>query len=201
MRILHLSDTHGLHRQLKDLPDADVLIHSGDLSFDGAECEVSDFIEWFGALEYSHKIFIAGNHDFCLKSKMTVSVQGRLPVNCHYLNNSGVSIEGIKFWGIPFFFRDSISDDFIENVIPIPADTDVVISHRPPFGILDTANDRSYGCIDLLQTISKIRPRYHLFGHIHDSYGILSLRHTTYVNASLVDEEYRICNKPFVVMI
>lgn len=104
MRILHLSDTQGLHRQLNNLPNADVLIHSGDLSFDGAECEVSDFIEWFGALEYSHKIFIAGNHDFCLKSKMMESVQMRLPVNCHYLNNSGVSIEGIKFWGIPFFF-------------------------------------------------------------------------------------------------
>lgn len=66
MKILHISDTHGMHRQLTGLPDADVIVHSGDFTLAGTENETSDFISWFRALPYHHKIFIAGNHDDCL---------------------------------------------------------------------------------------------------------------------------------------
>ena len=66
MKILHISDTHGKHHQLRDLPEADVVVHTGDITEDGTEEEVKDFIEWFCSLPYKHKIFIAGNHDDCL---------------------------------------------------------------------------------------------------------------------------------------
>jgi len=66
MHILHLSDSHGKHHELCNLPTAGISIHSGDISFAGSENEVMDFIEWFGALPYKYKIFIAGNHDDCL---------------------------------------------------------------------------------------------------------------------------------------
>ena len=69
MKILHLSDTHGLHYQIKDLPEADVIIHSGDISHNGAESEVLDFLNWYIELPYKHKIFITGNHDLCLWSR------------------------------------------------------------------------------------------------------------------------------------
>lgn len=80
----------------------------------------------------------------------------------------------------------------------IPKETNVLITHRPPFGILDRANNITYGCPDLLQKVLEINPRYHLFGHIHDAYGIQEIGDTTFVNAALVDEGYRLLNKPFV---
>ena len=83
MKILHISDTHGKHQLLKDLPEADVIVHTGDITEDGTEEEVKDFIEWFGLLPYKHKIFIAGNHDNCLYG---ANIEG-LPDNVHYLCN------------------------------------------------------------------------------------------------------------------
>ena len=198
MRLLHISDTHNLHRQLNNLPAADIIVHSGDISYAGTGQEVVDFVEWFGALDYQYKIFIAGNHDYCLEEKDVKAIQRFLPENCFYLCNSGVEIEGLKFWGIPFFFSDDVSGQYLNMIAQIPAGTDVLISHRPPLGILDNTNNISYGCPDLLQKILEVRPRYHLFGHIHDAYGIEESKYTTFANAALVDENYRLLNNPIV---
>jgi Icc-related predicted phosphoesterase len=198
MRILHISDTHNLHQQLTDLPVADITIHSGDISYAGTGKEVMDFIEWFGALECEYKIFIAGNHDYCLDGKRQDVIQSFLPENCFYLCNTGVEIEGVKFWGVPFFFSDDVSGRYLDKIAQIPADTDVLISHGPPFGILDKAGEITYGCRDLLRRVLAIRPRYHLFGHIHNAYGIEESGYTTFANAALVDKDYRLLNKPFI---
>lgn len=197
MRILHLSDTHNLHRQLSNLPTADIVIHSGDITYAGTSEEVTDFIDWFGALDYPYKIFIAGNHDECLDGKDPRLIQSLLPENCFYLHNSGVTIEGVRFWGVPFFFSDDANGRTAQIMAQIPEDTDVLITHRPPMGILDTA-ENSYGCPDLLLAVLKIRPQYHLFGHVHDAYGLEKSKHTTFINASLVDEDYRLTNDPRV---
>jgi predicted phosphodiesterase len=111
MLILHLSDTHNKHHELCNLPHADIIIHSGDISFAGTENEVKDFIEWFGALPYHYKIFIAGNHDDCL---FDATIDG-LPQNCFYLCNTSVTIEGLKFHGLPMFMEDLISGDYDIN--------------------------------------------------------------------------------------
>ncbi len=196
MRLLHLSDTHNLHRQLTNLPTADIIIHSGDLSMAGTDNEVIDFIEWLGTLDYQYKIFIAGNHDFYLKEMDAETIQCFLPENCFYLCNSGVTINGVKFWGVPFFFSDMNGE--YDMIAQIPTDTDILISHRPPLGILDTACNITYGCPDLLQAVLNIRPHYHLFGHIHDAYGIEKSAYTIFSNAALVDEKYQLLNNPFV---
>lgn len=198
MRLLHISDTHGLHRELTDLPEADIIIHSGDLSVVGTSSEVIEFIEWFVELDYRYKIFIGGNHDFGLDGKERETIQGFLPDNCFYLYNSGTTIEGLKFWGIPFFFSNDVSGDSHEVAAQIPLGTDVLITHRPPLGVLDNADNINYGCPDLLEAVSTIRPQYHLFGHIHDAYGIEKTEHTTFVNAAVVDEKYELKNRPFV---
>ena len=80
MKILHLSDTHGFHGQLNDLPNADVIVHSGDFTKNGTEAEVMDFLNWFIALPYKHKAFVAGNHDVCLYG---ADIDG-LPDDTHY---------------------------------------------------------------------------------------------------------------------
>ena len=129
MRILHISDTHNQHRLLHDLPAADLIIHSGDITFSGAGKDVVDFVDWFGGLDYR-----------------------------------------------------------------------ILITHRPPYGILDSRKNISYGCPDLLLAVLlKVTPRYHLFGHVHDAYGIQKVCATTFVNASLLNEAYQLTNEPVVL--
>ena len=84
MRIMHLSDTHGLHRKIKNMPKADVIIHCGDISHNGTEEEVLDFLNWFIELPYSHKIFVTGNHDLCLWDAEGIE---DLPDNLHFLED------------------------------------------------------------------------------------------------------------------
>ncbi|MDD2191025.1 MAG: metallophosphatase domain-containing protein [Bacteroidales bacterium] len=198
MRILHISDTHNKHRQVKNLPSADLIIHSGDVSFAGTEDELINFIDWFRSLDYKYKIFIGGNHDFYLEETKKETIQSLLPNNCYYLDKSEITIENINFFGLPFFVSESMSGDYEQSIKLIPKDTNILITHRPPYGILDYSGTINYGCQDLLKAISKIKPRYNLFGHIHDAYGVKETPHTTFANTALVDEHYHLINKPFV---
>ena len=197
-KLLHFSDTHSKHRSLQDLPSADIIIHSGDMALDGSEDEVMDFIEWFGELPYKYKIFIAGNHDDCL---LGASIDG-LPENCFYLCNSGIAIEGVKFYGVPKFSSKDLTSDEYDNMIKkIPADTDVLITHQPPYCILDSTANINYGDRDLLDVVLKLQPKYHLFGHVHGAYGIEKIDNTTFVNASILNERYTVSNKPILLEI
>ncbi|WP_298646359.1 metallophosphatase domain-containing protein [uncultured Proteiniphilum sp.] len=194
MRILHLSDTHNRHHQLVNMSEADLIVHSGDISFAGSEDEAIDFIRWFSALPYKYKVFIAGNHDNCLHG---ANIDG-LPENCFYLCDSSIMIDGLKFYGVPMFMEDAISGNYDESIQKIPDDTDILITHQPPYGVLDNSANIHYGDHNLLQTVLDIRPRYHLFGHIHNVYGVEKGKNTIFSNASLVDEQYRLLNKPFL---
>jgi Icc-related predicted phosphoesterase len=193
MRILHISDTHSKHNLLQNLPKADVIVHSGDASFSGSDSEMLDFLNWFCDLDYLYKIFVAGNHDDCLYGEQ---IEG-LPENCHYLYHSGVEIEDIKFWGVPLFVGDSLKEGHTKQIMAqIPDNTDVLISHSPPYGILDFDDNINYGCRDLLKAIERINPRYHLFGHIHANYGIQKIGQTTFVNSAIMNGMYELVNKP-----
>lgn len=195
MKLLHLSDIHGLHRGLGKLPAADVLIHSGDITMAGEIAEVEDFVAWLDGLDYAHKIFIGGNHDLCLDG---ATVEG-LPDGCHYLCNSGVTIGGVRFWGVPYFISDDVAGRCAENMRRIPADTDVLITHRPPLGVLDEANRNDYGCPHILNAVLKrVRPSLHLFGHVHAAYGVCENGGTTFANGALMDENYQLKNQPHV---
>lgn len=186
MTILHLSDTHNLHRQLTNLPDADIIIHSGDFTMIGMEQEAIDFLNWFCDLPYRHKIFIAGNHDECLYS---ATLSG-LDENCHYLCHSGICIEGLNFYGVPMFVGDTVNGRDKRFIQAIPMDTDVLITHQPPHGILDYDENYHYGSKDLWQKVNSIKPKFHLFGHIHTNYGIKTYNGITFSNASMMDVEY-----------
>ena len=204
MKIVFISDTHGQHRKIKNLPKADLIIHGGDVSKLGKDHEVEDFIHWFLRLDYAHKIFIAGNHDFYFEDYSFDFIQKKLTSNCHYLCNSGVEIEGVKIWGSPVtptFFNWAFNVDrgkAIEkywNMIPI--DTDILLTHGPVKGILDrTISDINAGCEDLLNTVKKVKPKFHLFGHIHEAYGKEKVKETTFVNGSLLNEKYELVNSP-----
>lgn len=191
MRILHISDTHGLHHKLS-LPEADVLVHSGDFTFAGAESEAYDFMEWLIGLPYADKVFIAGNHDDCMLGADSIS---GLPDNVHYLCNSGATLCGISFYGVPLLMGDILSGDYDDMIGKVPDKTDILITHQPPFGILDSGErDRPvhYGDQLLLEMVNAVRPKLHLFGHNHNNYGTVSCGGTTFSNATMLDNNYEL---------
>ena len=197
MKILFISDTHKLHRKLKNLPEADLLIHGGDVSQTGADHEVEDFIRWFSGLNYKHKVFIAGNHDFYLEELSVERIRKMLPENTYYLCNNGITIEGINIWGSPItpthhnwaFNRDR-GNAIRKYWKMIPQNTDILITHGPPSGILDNVQQKeSVGCRDLYNVIRKVKPCYHLFGHIHEEYGTINIDNTTFINGSIMNGE------------
>lgn len=195
MKILHISDTHGCHRRMHDLPQADIIVHSGDFTMNGSEQEALDFMNWFCDLPYPQKIFICGNHDECLYDARIDGLDG----NVHYLCNSGLEIDGVKFYGVPMFMDDCITDRQSKHYTNIPEDTDVLISHTPPFGILDFDDNINYGSEELLDRIMAVQPRLHLFGHIHSQYGIMRLIGTTFSNGAIMNTNYSDFRKPNLI--
>ena len=166
-----------------------------DFCMVGTEAEAIDFLNWFCDLPYRHKIFICGNHDDCLYSANI----GGLDANVHYLCNSGMEIDGVKFYGVPMFMGDCITDRQSRNIAHIPADTDVLITHTPPYGILDFADGINYGSEEILERLTAIHPQLHLFGHIHICHGITEINGTTYSNGAIMNGSYTELNAPNLI--
>jgi len=203
IKIVCISDTHSLHRDLS-IPDGDILIHAGDLTRYGSFEDLYDFNKYLGSLPHSHKIVIAGNHDFCFESEPQTCAA--LLTNCTYLQDQAVTIHGIKFYGSPWqpwFYNWAFNlhrgAEIKEKWDLIPQDTDVLITHGPPYGRGDkTFYNELVGCQDLLLAVKRIRPKLHVFGHIHEGAGISGTTHTTFINASSCNLQYKPVNPPVV---
>lgn len=188
MKILQISDTHNRHRQLTNLPEADVIVHCGDFADNGTEEEVLDFLNWYIDLPYKYKIFVTGNHDLCLWDAKDIE---DLPENVFFLQDRGVTIEGVKFFGIAYN----------HSVRLIPEGTDIVITHEPPIMILDESAGIHWGDVPLFKRIMEVRPRYHLFGHAHESCGTLKQDDIIFSNGAILDDFYHISHQPKVFLI
>lgn len=205
MKFIAISDTHGKHAKI-ELPKGDVLLHAGDISSRGTENEVLDFLSWFSAQDYKYKLFIAGNHDFYFEKNASEFISKIIPENVIYLCDYGVQIEGINIWGSPvspwfynWAFNRHRGDDIKKHWNKIPSQTDILITYGPVFGKLDkTTRGEQVGCVDLLNTIEKIEPKIHVCGHIHEAYGEVSSSKTKFLNASVLDENYRLVNAPLM---
>ncbi len=206
MKFVVISDTHGQHRSLK-LPKGDIIIHAGDISKRGHPIELEDFLDWFSNLKFKHKIFIAGNHDFFLEQAHPRIIEQMIPKGVVYLNDSGFQIEGLKFWGSPitpwfndWAFNRERGEEIKQHWDLIPDDTDILITHGPPFGILDeTVDGERTGCEELLGKVHQIKPKFHVFGHIHEDYGQYTKGETIFVNASVLDDCYQLVYQPVAI--
>lgn len=149
MRIVAISDTHSYHRKLA-IPDADMLIHSGDWSFKGEVHIIEDMVKWAEKLPIKHKVFVAGNHEVGLqygkKRKAILDLFNN--AGLHYLENNSIIIDGLKIYGSPaspFFyaweFNYNRGRDIKQVWDKIPDDTNVLITHGPPYGTLDLVED------------------------------------------------------------
>jgi Icc-related predicted phosphoesterase len=188
------------------LPGGPILVHAGDVSGRGTETEIRQFLDWFSKLPYMHKVLIAGNHDFFFevaKPEEVAALIAEYP-GITYLNDSGATIEGIKFWGSPVtpFFHNWAFNRYSNEIKPhwdmIPEGIDVLITHGPPKGILDfTEYDRdNVGCPTLLKKVKQIKPKVHVFGHIHEARGKEEIDGTVYINASMVTLKYELRYEP-----
>jgi Icc-related predicted phosphoesterase len=164
---------------------------------------VQEFLNWFQALPHRYKIFIAGNHDFFFERATAQEVEEVIPPNVIYLNDSGITIEGINIWGSPispFFYNWAFNRqrgaDIKKHWDLIPVNTNILVTHGPVAGILDkTIYGDSVGCADLKATVELIKPKYFICGHIHEAQGVYESEGTTYINASVLDERYRLVNE------
>jgi Icc-related predicted phosphoesterase len=210
MKIWHISDTHTYHDQLI-IPDGiDMVIHSGDCSNPrdpySNEPEVKNFIHWFKSLPIEHKIFVAGNHDTSIEKGLVTKIDFS-GYNIHYLENDYIDIDGIKIFGSPHtpqfgnwaFMKDRSKIN--KTWEKVDADVDVFVVHGPPRGILDFSYNRngeleSCGCSSLRKHIlNRIKPKYVLFGHIHNCEDIinagmtkLSVHDTWFSNGSVITD-------------
>ena len=206
MRFYVISDTHDHHRDLPFDEDADGIIHCGDFSHGPLSEE--DFLQWFSELPFKYKILVAGNHDESPEKDLEGFKQKCHLLGVTYLQDSGIEIEGVKFWGSPWtptFGPFSFMDDDMELEKYwqlIPDDTNVLITHGPAYGVLDKARSPlNLGSKTLASRMhSLMNLKYHLFGHIHESWGE---EQNTYriINACSFNPYKRNLNRPRLILI
>ncbi len=201
-RLVCLSDTH--NKKPPSVPDGDVLVHAGDATGMGTQAEVEKFCNWYGDLPHKYKIFVAGNHDWLFETDPQLA-QAILSLHgIRYLQDSGTVIDGVRFYGAPWqpefcnwAFNLPRGQVLADRWALIPDDTQVLITHGPPAGRLDQVRGGpKLGCFDLRQRVEDLKDlRYHVFGHIHDSYGVSG----KFVNAAICNERYVPINMPHVL--
>lgn len=233
-RIVAISDTHNKHKKIKqfwtkdqdgkelEALGGDAIVHSGDATGRGEKGEILPFLDWFEDLDFRFKIFVPGNHDWGFERAPEYYREECEKRNIILLVNQSIEIEGITFWGSPatpwfyswaFNYRRTIEQAATFGGPPIqdiwkliPDKVDVLITHGPPYGILDelvyadgTPNGQLVGCEELLNVIKRVKPQVHIFGHIHCGYGEKHLDGTSYYNASICGESYTIDNDPHII--
>ena len=202
-----ISDTHGLHSQLPVLPKGDVLIHAGDCLGNGSVRSLESFAEWFESQPHKHKILVAGNHDRALQNHPEL-IPKLLPTT-HYLQDNGIEIGGVKFWGSPWtprFHSGAFMLDrgwaLEERWSLIPDDTNVLVTHGPPHLTGDLAIDGTVhvnvGCEALLDRTRDLPMQVHVFGHIHEGYGLYQRGAQRLINACSCTEYYEPTNHAVV---
>lgn len=203
-----ISDTHGRHNSVR-IPPCDILIHCGDFTTDIGRKSLRDFLVWFERQPaIKAKLLISGNHDGATEKwpDLAAAMMKEVAPSVTYLQDSGCTIDGIKFWGSPVtptFFNWYHMRDRGETIKRhwdmIPRDTDVVITHGPPRGILDWSDygKEHGGCDDLLAAVKEIKPKIHCYGHFHGEYGTKQIDGIIFVNASLCNEKYKPVNAPW----
>jgi Icc-related predicted phosphoesterase len=226
MIIVAISDVHGVLPPKEEIPDSDLVLIAGDIlpvlykkpdrlnlsyQFNWADHRLRS---WLEALPTKHVVGIAGNHDWLFEKSFPPS---DLPWK--YLNGTSVEIDGIKIWGSPYSIRFL---DWAFNVPPddmhkcwdnIPEDTQILITHNPPYGYGDMVNrDKALkgpdgtiypgghiGCPVLLEKIKALpKLKLHVFGHNHSGYGQWEIDDKILANVTLLDDSYMRINKPFV---
>lgn len=211
MIIDSIADLHGYFPKLKG---GDLLIVAGDLTASDHYIQYRDFFEWLCSQEYKLKIVISGNHDNKMENDLDLDFPDE---NIVHLEDSGIEFEGLKIWGTPWTktfvgmnpkckaFTCDTEKKLDKKWALIPDDVDILITHGPPHGILDkTHREHIHVGSETLRehVIGRIKPAFHVFGHIHEWGGkLVDCVSTRFINCSLLNEYYKFVNKPVRVIL
>jgi len=211
-RIVFISDTHNCNEQIA-VPDGDILIHAGDATINGTAQELIEFVQWFSNQPHRHKVFVAGNHDWLFETDNRYARLLLADSNITYLQDTSTEIDGIRIYGSPWqprfydwAFNLSRGYELAEKWKLIPNDIDILITHGPPYGILDLVArsgwDENTGCEALRERVEEIawfgKLKFHVFGHIHCGYGIHEEFGIKFINACICNEQYMPTQPAFV---
>jgi Icc-related predicted phosphoesterase len=205
-RIVSLSDPHNQLDQIQ-IPHADVLLICGDLTEFGTRKELEHFNKQLRQLPHENIVVIPGNHDNELFENP--NARKLFDPSMHYLVDSSVVLNGLRFYGHPWvpgmgqgnfnaFTLPPGSQELSDRCKAIPEDTDILVSHSPPFGILD---GRERGCTSLRWRLADIQPKVVVFGHVHSGYGEYTDPETgvRYFNAAICGARNKPVNQPWVI--
>lgn len=205
LKVVCISDTHMSHEELK-MPEGDILVHSGDFSGMTNYEELIELNRWFGTLDYREIYLVPGNHDGQFAENADAA-RALIP-EAKVLIDQGAEFDGYKIWGSPWTakFYDwwfmQHPDKLIDYWKLIPDDTDILLTHQPPFGLLDTVmRHGSVGCPHLRQeVITRVKPLLHVYGHLHlDGGKWVEHNGTIFVNAAVNNEYYNVTREPVVI--
>lgn len=221
MKLVVISDTHE-REQYVTVPDGDVLIHCGDWTNQGGLGAIDKFMQWFVSHPHKNKVFIAGNHELSLanvnrENAMRI-INNYLNNNVKFLENAYTIIEGVKFYGTPttpYFYDWAFNYErgpaIAAEWAKIPNDTEVLITHGPPYGVLDLVQDTiqnlgrdlHQGCEDLAKRLGDLtKLKAHVFGHLHTNGGQSQvIAGVTFANAAICTENYKPTNLPIEIVI
>lgn len=204
-KIVAIADSHRQHWSIK-IPKCDIFLFAGDAEINSL-IALHDFNDWLGTIKAKHKIVIGGNHDSLLELIGKEECK-RLLTNCIYLENEMITVEGLKIFGSPCtpVFNDwyfmKYDSDLKEIWDKIEKNTDILLTHTMPHGILDQVlpKEESVGSYTLLNRIKEIRPKIQIGGHLHLNGGKKYTDYKTdFYNVSLMDEQYQLVNKPTII--
>lgn len=213
IKVVAVSD---IHQRDVETPQGDLLIVAGDYSFRGTLKEINWFVEWLKEQPQRLKVYVNGNHELGLEDNPWLNQEIMERTGAHYLENSSIDIEGIKVWGSPvtpmfcnWAYMQERGEEIARVWSQIPANVDILITHGPPMGILDpvpgyltrSGKEERVGCEELLKTVKEVKPKVHIFGHLHSGYGVLLEEDTLYINAASVNEMYEPINPPITFTI
>ena len=240
IKVLAISDTHGHHSEIKNIPSADILVHAGDFTESGSWRHIQAYNEWIGDLllkqnKFKFAVLIAGNHDITLDQDYYtergykthhkgLAKQYKICADCvHkgisvYLEDEAVELLGITIYGSPYqpeynnwAFNLPRGDPLKKKWAEIPdRGVDVLITHGPPKyhgdKVMTDGKAQNTGCQDLLERLVQMqeRPRFHVFGHVHQGYGVTRNQRidgVTLINASTQDSRGQCANKPIMFYI
>jgi Icc-related predicted phosphoesterase len=206
MKIVCFSDLHGQYSKKLtkwfDNNPGDILLFAGDLQLNNFDYGFK-FLQWLNKLPYEYKIMIFGNHDGNYHYTLQESIKYN---NIKILNNESITINNINIWGSPYsvqfgnWWFMKTDNELKEIYKSIPDNTNILLTHTPPFGILDkTISGANAGSKQLYNRILKLNNlKYHISAHIHEGYGIIKKNNITFINASVLNERYELVNSPII---
>ena len=204
MKIVAISDTHELHEHIK-LPEGDVLVHAGDFTNQGRIQSVYKFCNWMSKQNFQYKLVCAGNHDRCFANGARPEALKALEdAGVTYLEDSGIIIDGVNFWANPFtptygnwaFMLPRKSEALKATWDQVPIETNIILSHGPPQGILDwvpfkgSNPSNNAGCELALARVNELKQygnlKAFICGHLHSNHGVKEIDGIKFVNAAAV---------------